>query len=67
MNAIEPVLFAIKRLAVRWDVSPFQVRRLIASGDLKSVNVGARVLVPISEIQRAEQYGVGKCRKSRGV
>ena len=58
----EPKLFSIERLAERWDLSKWSVRRLIVHGELKSVTIGARRLVPISEVERAEQFGVGTPR-----
>lgn len=63
MNETEKQLFGVQTLAERWDMSPFSVRRLIRTGELRSVNIGGRRLIPISEIQRAEQFGVGKSRK----
>ena len=59
----EKQLLSIDRLAERWDLSKYSVRRLIVQGELKSVTIGARRLVPISEVQRAEQFGVGRPRK----
>jgi excisionase family DNA binding protein len=56
-------LLSIDRLAERWDLSKYSVRRLIVKGELKSVNIGARRLVPLTEVERAEQFGVGKPRK----
>lgn len=66
MNA-EPKLLSIERLAERWDLSKWSVRRLIFGGELKSVTIGARRLVPLTEVERAEQYGVGtpRARKAK--
>jgi hypothetical protein len=64
-NTTQRTLLGIQETADRWSLSPFSIRRLISSGELKSINVGARILVPISEIERAEQHGVGKSRKDR--
>lgn len=61
----EPKLLNIERLAERWDLSKWSVRRLILNGELKSVTIGARRLVPLSEVERAEQFGVGTPRKAR--
>ena len=49
----EVMLFSIERLADRWDVSKWSIRRLIMGGELKSVTIGARRLVPLSEVERA--------------
>jgi hypothetical protein len=62
-TATEPKLFSIERLGERWDLSKWSVRRLIVNGELKSVTIGARRLVPLSEVERAEQFGVGTPRK----
>ena len=62
--AAEQKLFSIERLAERWDLSKQSVRRLILSGELKSVNIGARRLVPLGEVERAEQFGVGRARRT---
>jgi excisionase family DNA binding protein len=58
-------LLSIDRLAERWDLSKYSVRRLIVQGELKSVNIGARRLIPLSEVERAEQFGVGTPRALR--
>ncbi len=59
----ERKLLSIERLAERWDLSKYSVRRLIVQGELKSVTIGARRLVPLNEVERAEQFGVGRPRK----
>ena len=56
-------LFAIRELAERWGISPYTVRRLIDKGELHSVTIGARRLVPLAEVTRAEQFGLGVSRK----
>lgn len=61
-NVVEPKLLSIERLAERWDLSKYSVRRLIVQGELKSVTIGARRLVPLSEVEHAEQFGVGRPR-----
>jgi len=45
-------------------VSVFTVRRLIAQGAIKTVNVGARLMIPDAELDRIGLHGVGH-RKSR--
>jgi len=66
-STAEPKLFSIERLADRWDMSKWSIRRHIDAGNLKSVSIGARRLVPLSEVERAEQFGVGtpRARKVR--
>jgi excisionase family DNA binding protein len=62
-NVEQPMLWSIARLAERWDVSKEFVRKLIAHDELNTVRPGARRLVPWSEVQRAERFGLGKARK----
>jgi Helix-turn-helix domain len=50
---------SIDEAAQRWGVSPFTIRRFIARGLLRTFNVGARKLVPVSEIARVERDGLG--------
>jgi hypothetical protein len=59
----EKRLLGIETVATRWDMSKWSIRRLINDGELKSVTIGARRLVPLTEVTRAEQFGVGKPRK----
>ena len=61
----EKRLLGIETVAARWDMSKWSVRRLINDGELKSVTIGARRLVPLTEVERAEQFGVGRPRKLR--
>jgi hypothetical protein len=61
-NNVEPKLLSIEHLAERWDLLKYSIRRLIVQGELKSINIGARRLVPLSEVERAEQFGVGRPR-----
>ena len=63
---IEKQLWSVQETAKRWSVSPFTVRRLIDAGEVRSVTIGARRLVPVSEIERCETEGAGKARKHRG-
>jgi excisionase family DNA binding protein len=58
-SELDKRLLSIHRLAERWDVSKNFVRNLIVRGDLKSVTIGSRRLVPLSEVERTEQFGVG--------
>ena len=43
-------------------VSLFTLRRLIDGGAIRSVNVGARRLVPVSEVERVVTQGAGTAR-----
>jgi excisionase family DNA binding protein len=46
-------------------VSVFTVRRLIAGGDIKAVNIGARLMIPDSELDRVVSQGVGRRRHKK--
>jgi excisionase family DNA binding protein len=46
-------------------VSTYTIRRLVAAGDLRAVHVGARVLIPVAEIERTVAGGVGTRRSRR--
>jgi excisionase family DNA binding protein len=63
----EKSLFGISETADRWGVSPWSVRRLIDAGQLPSVTIGARRLLRLSDIKRAEEFGVGTPRKQATV
>lgn len=58
-------LIAISETARRLGVSIFTVRRLVARGDVVAVNVGARRLIPATEIERIVQRGVGQARPNK--
>jgi excisionase family DNA binding protein len=55
-------LIALAEAARLLGVSVFTVRRLANAGALKTVNIGARRLVPSSEVERVAATGVGKPR-----
>ncbi len=61
-TSLKSVSYASKRLGV----SPFTIRRLIDTGALKAVHVGARVLIPTAEIERVVERGAGTPRPPRG-
>ena len=63
---METILQSVSTTAKQLGVSPFTVRRLIDAGELKAVNVGARVLIPMSEIERVMVHGAGRPRARRG-
>ena len=60
-------LLGIETLAERWDLSKYSVRRLIVTGQIRSITIGARRLVPLGEVERCEQFGVGTPRRPRRV
>jgi len=64
-TAEQRILFSIPALAIRWGVSRDTVKRLIASDRLRAVRIGARRMIHVTEIQRAERNGLSCCRKSK--
>jgi excisionase family DNA binding protein len=60
-------LQGIKEAAQQLGVSPFSVRRLIASGCIRSVTIGARRLIPAHEIERVAREGAGTPRARKGA
>jgi hypothetical protein len=55
-------LWSFAELGERWGVSVFTIRRLADQNLIATINIGARRLVKISEIERCEAQGVGKAR-----
>jgi excisionase family DNA binding protein len=58
-------LVSISETAKSLGVSADTVRRLIGRGDLSSVRVSRRVLVPQAEIDRVTRQGVGRYAKNQ--
>jgi excisionase family DNA binding protein len=58
-------LIALSEAARMLGVSVYTVRRLVARGEVMAVNVGARRLLRVSEIDRIVQRGVGKARPTK--
>jgi excisionase family DNA binding protein len=58
-------LIGVAEAARLLGVSTFTIRRLANAGALKTVNVGARRLVPSSEVERVAATGVGKPRRGK--
>ena len=60
-------LFSFQQLCEeRWGGSPsiWTLRRLAESGEVRTVNIGARRFVPLEEVLRIEHFGLGQRRKS---
>jgi excisionase family DNA binding protein len=53
-------LVSLGRAAEELQVSRDTLRRLAARGELKTVRISRRVLVPMSEIARIVEGGIGK-------
>lgn len=52
-------LHGIDDAATALGVSTYSIRRLIAAKQIKSVNIGARVMISTEEIERIQRDGVG--------
>jgi len=59
----ERQLFSFGEVGERWGVSSWTVRRAVERNEIKAINIGARRLIPLAEIQRVEQTGLGTGRK----
>jgi len=60
-------LIGIAEAAKQLGVSVFTVRRLADAGQIRTVNVGARRLVPIAEVERVSEQGAGKPRTRKSA
>lgn len=58
-------LLGLSEAARMLSVSVHTVRRLVARGEVSTVNVGARRLVSENEIERIIRRGVGQARPAR--
>jgi len=58
-TAVEKRLFSLPDTSARLGaISIHSLRRHIASGAIKSVSIGGRVFVPLTEIERIEEHGI---------
>ena len=57
---METRLVTLGRAAEELQVSRDTLRRLAASGALKTVRISRRVMVPVAEISRIVDSGIGK-------
>ena len=58
-------LFWIPQCAARWGVSKDTVRRAADAGYIKTIYLGGRRLIPLSEVRRIEAEGFGTPRNRR--
>ena len=58
-------LLGLTEAARMLSVSVYTIRRLVARGNVATVNVGARRLVSESEVERIIQRGVGQARPTK--
>ncbi len=59
-TSVQPLLLGVKDAAKTLGISPFTVRSWIYRGSLKTVNIGSRVLIPATELQRVAEHGLQK-------
>lgn len=55
----KPLAVGVNEAAKMLGVSPFTIRNYIASGRLRAVRVGRRVLVPMEVLEKVMVEGVG--------
>jgi len=60
-------LLTFAEVAERWGISHFTIRRAVDRGELKTIYIGSRRLLPLSEVLRAEMYGLGKNRSRQAA
>jgi len=58
-------LWGFGEVAAHWGISRDGVKRLVLAGHLQAINIGGRKLVPLMELERCEQDGVGVPRLPR--
>lgn len=59
---VERTSYSFGEVAQQWGVSLWTIRRLVDRGELRAVNIGALRRIPRSEVERAEQHGIGTAR-----
>lgn len=65
-TVIEKRLYSLVDSSARLgNISTFSLRRHIEAGGIKAVRVGGRVFIPVTELERVEQFGVGQPRTRR--
>lgn len=65
-TVIEKRLYSLADSGARLgNISIYSLRRHIENGDIKAVHVGGRVMIPVAELERVEQFGVGQPRARR--
>jgi predicted site-specific integrase-resolvase len=57
-------LLPLSAVAELLGISIYGVRRFVSTGAIHSINIGARVMVPLTEVERVQRDGVGKPRKA---
>ena len=62
---LERRAFGIRNVADAFDISTDSVKRLVRDELIRSIQVGGRRLIPLSEVQRIEREGIPTRRKAR--
>ena len=57
--------YAIREVAQMFSISKDSAARAIKRGDIHTIYVGGRRLVPASEVDRIEREGLGSTRRAR--
>ena len=57
--------FGFSEFATMFSISRDSAKRLWKSGDLATITIGGRRLIPLSEVERVEREGVGRPRKRK--
>jgi hypothetical protein len=57
MEAVEPQYASVDQCEILTDVSRWTWRRMAYDGRIESVKVGARLLIPLSEVRRVVEEG----------
>jgi excisionase family DNA binding protein len=60
---MERELFGFNETAEKLGVSAATLKRLADAGEIRVVNVAARRLIPLTEIERIKLQGVGNARR----
>ena len=55
---MEPLAVDVREAARLLSLSPFTVRSYIRKGHIRAVKLGARVIVPLAEVQRLAREGI---------
>ena len=66
MNAnIQRRAISLQEFADTFGLSIDSTKRLARTGELRTINIGARILVPVAEVERIEREGLGLTRRQR--
>jgi len=63
----EQQLYGFPTLRARWGVSTDTLVRAANRGQIKTIYLAARRMVPLSEVQRIEREGLGSGRRNKAA